>query len=246
MNDSLDIGRVLSRGFQTIANQFAVLAALSILLAGIPAVVMGMFAARTAGDPAQALAIISSPWYWATFLITILFSFILQAALVRASILDLRSEPVAIGPILVEALSLLLPMIGMTFVIGISVMFGMILLIVPGIMLLCMWIVAVPVLVGERRGVFGSLERSAELTKGSRWWIFLLLIIYVVAAAIVRSVSGLTGLTAGSASVTTLIVTMIVSTIIGMVASVMVAALYIELRGLKEGEAAGGLAEIFA
>jgi hypothetical protein len=245
MNDSLDIGRVLTRGFQTIANQFAVLATLSILLAGIPAVIMGLFVARAA-DPAQAFAVIMSPWFWLTFLITILFSFVLQAALVRASILDLRSEPVEIGPILLEALSLLLPVIGVALVTGIAVMFGMILLIVPGIMLLCMWIVAVPVLVGERRGVFGSLERSAELTKGSRWWVFLLLVIYLVAGGIISGVTGrLTGLTGGPSSVPTLIVSMIVSSVTGMVAAVMVASLYIELRALKEGDA-GDLSEIFA
>ena len=245
MGGSLDIGRVLSRGFQTIANQFAVFATLAILLAGVPAVVMGLFS-TTAATPAAAFATILSPWFWGTFLITILFSFILQAALVRASILDLRSEPVELGPILLESLSLVLPMIGMTFVMGIAVIFGMILLIVPGIILFCMWIVAVPVLVGERRGVFGSLERSAELTKGSRWWIFLLLILYVVAGAIVSALSGFAGIATGDSSVASLIVNLLVTSVTGMVASAMVASLYIELRALKEGAGAGGLAEIFA
>ena len=43
-----------------------------------------------------------------------------------------------------------------------------------------------------------------------------------------------------------LIVNLIVSSVTGMVASAMVASLYIELRALKEGAGAGGLAEIFA
>lgn len=245
MGGSLDIGRVLARGFQTIINQFVVFATLAIILVGIPQVAMSLFSTSTA-SPAEAMAMIFNPWFFATILMSLLCSFLLQAALVRASILDLRSEPVEVGPVLFEALSLLLPMIGLAIVTGIAVLFGMILLIVPGIILFCMWIVAVPVLVGERRGVFGSMQRSAELTKGSRWWIFLLLVLYVVAAGMVSAVSGFTAVAAGNTSVISLIVNLIVTSLIGMVVSAMIASLYIELRALKEGAAGGGLAEIFA
>ena len=41
------------------------------------------------------------------------------------------------------------------------------------------WIVAAPAQVVERTGVFGAFSRSAELTRGHRWPIFGLLVIYL-------------------------------------------------------------------
>ncbi|MER8441207.1 hypothetical protein NKH36_33005 [Mesorhizobium sp. M1312] len=41
--------------------------------------------------------------------------------------------------------------------------------------------VAVPVLVQERLGVFGSMARSSDLTKGSRWALFGLFLVMIVA-----------------------------------------------------------------
>jgi hypothetical protein len=242
MDGSLDIGRVLSRGFQTIANQFAVFAALAILLAGVPAVV-ARAVVPMALTPAQAVAVFLSPWSWLSMFVGLVLHALLQAALVRASIQDLRFQPVELGPLLGESFSLLLPMIGITIVMFVALAFGMILLVVPGIILMCMWMVAVPVLVEERQGIFGSLRRSAELTKGSRWWIFLLLVIYLVASGMIN---GITELTADSSNLVALIVSLIVSSLTGMVSAAMVASLYIELRGLREGGAASSLAEIFA
>ena len=56
-------------------------------------------------------------------------------------------------------------------------MVGWLFLLVPGIIIYIMFCVSLPVLTEERAGVTGSLKRSRELTKGSRWRIFLLLLI---------------------------------------------------------------------
>jgi len=45
----------------------------------------------------------------------------------------------------------------------------MIFLLVPGFILLAMWIAAAPVMLVEHLGIIDSLKRSTELTKGSRW-----------------------------------------------------------------------------
>jgi uncharacterized membrane protein len=248
MGGNFDLGRVLSRGFQTIANQFAVFAALAILLAGVPSVLMRALAPTlvTAPSPDAPFAMFLAPWFWISMLVGIVLSALLQAALVRGSIQDLRSEPVELGPILMESLSLVVPMIVMSIVIFVGFIFGMILLLVPGIILYCMWIVAVPVLVEERRGIFGSLSRSAELTKGSRWWIFLLLVIYLVVGGVISGMTRFTASMNDTSNIPALIISLIVSSATGVVTAAMVASLYIELRAVKEGGAGGSLAEIFA
>mgnify|MGYP000579528846 CR=1 FL=1 len=39
---------------------------------------------------------------------------------------------------------------------GLAIVFGLVFLIVPGIMMACAWCVAVPALVADRSGVFGA------------------------------------------------------------------------------------------
>jgi hypothetical protein len=67
-----------------------------------------------------------------------------------------------------------------------STTIGLILLVAPGLVLLTRWSVAGPALIAERRGVRGSLERSAKLTEGRRWLILGLLLGYVICSWLVQ------------------------------------------------------------
>ena len=58
----------------------------------------------------------------------------------------------------------------------VGVLGGLVLLIVPGLRLMCRWWMAVPVSILERRGVLEALRRSGELTHGNRWGILALII----------------------------------------------------------------------
>jgi hypothetical protein len=70
-------------------------------------------------------------------------------------------------------------------VMGLVVGFGFILLIIPGIMLGLMWALTIPVAVLEGTGLSSSVSRSAELTKGSRWRIFVICFLFLVLTYIV-------------------------------------------------------------
>ena len=59
---------------------------------------------------------------------------------------------------------------------------------VPGLMMAVAWIVAAPALVVERTGVFGAFSRSAQLTRGRRWVLFALGVIFFIAVFIVQQV----------------------------------------------------------
>jgi hypothetical protein len=161
-------------------------------------------------------------------------------------VLDLSGRRGDLAGSLTAALGLLLPMIGLTIVSGVAIGFALLFLIVPGIILYVMWIVAVPVLVEERRGIFGSLSRSFELTRGSRWHIFGLLVIFIILSTVISAVLGL--LNMGVALQSPLLfagTSAIAAAISGLVMSAMLASLYFELRTVKEGATIDSLAEIF-
>lgn len=64
--------------------------------------------------------------------------------------------------------------VGISFLVSLAAGLGMVALIVPGVLLLIMWSLAVPVKVLEHRGVFDSMSRSTDLTKGSWGRIFVI------------------------------------------------------------------------
>jgi hypothetical protein len=78
-----------------------------------------------------------------------------------------------IGPfVLLFATSTLLLVIPMT-----DIYVSVLILMTPGLILLVLWYVAIPVCVMERRGLFQSLRRSSALTKGARFKLLAFLIL---------------------------------------------------------------------
>jgi hypothetical protein len=73
--------------------------------------------------------------------------------------------------------------ISILFAIGVGI--GFVLIIIPGLFLLTIWSVVVPVEVLEHRGIIGSFERSRELVRGNGWNVFgVIVIVWVVTAVI--------------------------------------------------------------
>jgi hypothetical protein len=66
------------------------------------------------------------------------------------------------------------------FVYGLVIVFGLILLVVPGIILGLMWALTVPVAAIENTGLLDSLNRSAELTKGGRGRVFVIYLLFAL------------------------------------------------------------------
>lgn len=70
---------------------------------------------------------------------------------------------------------------------GLRILAGLLLFIVPGLVWMVKWSLTVPVAVIERTNLSDSLQRSARLTDGHRWrvlliYLLLLLLIYIVTA----------------------------------------------------------------
>lgn len=139
-----------------------------------------------------------------------------------------------VGEVLGSVWPKLISLILLQLVVGILVGIGLILLIIPGVILALMWIVAVPSMVVENRGVFDSMSRSSELTHGNRMRILaigiLLLAIYVAIALI-------GALLIAATPVIGAIALIVVAVLLYPYVAIISAVLYFRLRELREGGA---------
>jgi hypothetical protein len=249
----LDLGRVIQQLFSVLGRNFATFAILAVLLAGVPTAVlyglMGDLLARN-GDPSQ----IFGPrlgWFFLGALVTGLFGVIMQATIIYGTVSDLNERKVSLADSLSVGLRAFLPILGLGILMGLAIMLGFILLIVPGLMLAIAWCVAVPAYVVEQPGIIGAFGRSAALTRGNRWRIFGLFVIYIVAAFVVQLVvnmiGGVTNLATigGSGLVNRIVLLPLIQVITLLISSTGVAVLYVELRRLRDGVGPAGLAAIF-
>jgi hypothetical protein len=110
--------------------------------------------------------------------------------LIYGTVQALRGRKVAIGECLSQGLKRLGVALGVAILAAIGYFIGFILLVVPGIIVMLMWIVAVPVAVVERAGVTASFGRSRALTRDRRWRIFGTLF---VAGLIIVAIEGVIG-----------------------------------------------------
>jgi hypothetical protein len=185
---------------------------------------------------------------WAVVLIatilTVMLGLLSQAILVYGSFQDMRGKQVNIGESFNIGISRLVPILGLTLLEGLCVMVGFMLLIVPGVILITMWFVAVPVCIVERQGPWQSMMRSGELTKGHRWKIFgIILLLYLVSAIVAYILTSVVGAIGGS--ILALIATLIWNGIWGAFFAIFVVVTYYELRSAKEGIDLEQIASVF-
>ena len=90
-----------------------------------------------------------------------------------------------------HSLRVYFPLLLLTTLLSIAIGFGLVLLIVPGIILIVMFWVAAPVLVIERRGILESVSRSLEMTEGHRWRIFLIFVCEILVSLVVNLLLGI-------------------------------------------------------
>jgi len=254
----MSIGRVFQRAFSAISLNPVVILGLALLIGAVPGLIMsylffrlGLFSPTTVQR-----GLISPSGLGAGIFLTSMISFVVsalvQGALTRATVSANEGTRATFGESLSAALRVLLPLIGLSLLWAIGVGIGFVLLIVPGIILLMVWAVAVPALVVERGGIFAAFSRSAELTKGARWKIFGLCIVLLVIYWLLSALIGLVGLGMYSAAnpagftVANVIGSMVVGTIFNMLWGTVQPSLYVELRQWKEGDSADNLAQVFA
>jgi hypothetical protein len=244
------VGRVLSRAWSVFSRNFMTFVLVT-GIAGLPSFLLEQVAPDTWGntyaDVGMALfAAILMLGLWTLSQAIVLYG---AFQVMRGRSIDL-AESARIG------LRRVFSVLGLAIGVPVLCFLAALLFLVPGVILYLVWFVATPVCVVERLGVFRSMGRSAELTKGYCWRILGLLLVILISAAIVGSIVsavasailGASGVSALSATLdTTLgqIVNLIWSAIWTAFFAIVIVVTYHDLRVAKEGVDTEQIAAVF-
>ena len=258
VGQQFDIGRVATRTFDVVRNNFVVFFGLG-LIASVPASLYRIVIATITASAAQAGTNRVDPhtlsYYMlgaaASGLVGAFLSLVLQAALTYGTISYLNGHPVRFGRAFGVGLRQFFPLLAIGFLEALGIGAGFLLLIVPGVMLFVMWSVVVPVRVAEEAGITASFGRSRALTAGYRWPIFGTLAIYFIGAGIAQAMTnpvvtaGALSSSSAAAGYVTIVLTFIVTAIVSVVSATLVSSIYYELRLIKEGVGPETIASVF-
>jgi hypothetical protein len=247
--EKLEIGRVIQQTFAVLGRNFVSFFVLALILTGVPTLVMGLL--QTAAMRADSVA--SWSWVLVTGLISGVMALVLQGALIFGTVNDLNGRRVSVTDSLTIGLRNFLGLFAVGLLYGLAVVLGLFLLIVPGLIVAVTWSAAVPALIAERVGILDTFGRSAELTRGNRWRIFGLFVVYalvfLVITMVVALVAGVASFVAGAWAAghnpVELVTSVISNVLSGLIGATGAAVLYTELRRVREGATPDALASVF-
>ena len=155
------------------------------------------------------------------------------------------------------SLKQIVPIVIVTLLVTIAVYIGLFLLVIPGIWIAAVLSVCVPAIVIERAG-FGAFGRSASLTKGYRWPIVGVAIVFIAIMFLVTLLLGgiMGGVMAATMSAGTdpgagffigvVVISALISGPIYGLFAIPPALIYARLREIKEGVTVDSLADVFS
>ncbi len=231
MANQLEVGTVVSRVWRIYIDQAPVLmpaAAVVFTLTGIIAALL-----VTSGSVAAALL---------AEVIVIVAGMLFTGMIVElvADVQDGRRDA-SPGQLLRAVTPVLWQLIVVGLVASIAIVVGFVLFFVPGLILLTIWSVFVPVIVLERVPGLGALGRSRELVSGNGWRVFAVLVLLFVLVGIVSFALALAANSAGTAA--GIVVRVIVGVLTAPLSALAAAILYFELLRLHGERAPAGPAE---
>ena len=103
----------------------------------------------------------------------------------------------SLGELFSSVTPVFVPVIVVSILFGIGVAIGFVLIIIPGLILLTIWSVAIPVTVIERPGIFAAFGRSRQIVKGNGWQVFGTILLVWLIAIVVGALGGLLASTFG-------------------------------------------------
>ncbi len=115
-------------------------------------------------------------------LVILIAGYVLQATLVKAvqDVRDGRAD-LSIGETISAVTPSLSIVVGASILASLGIWIGFVFIIVPGLFLMTIWAVIVPVIVIERSGALASFGRSRALVRGHGWHVFgTLVLVYII------------------------------------------------------------------
>jgi hypothetical protein len=238
--NDLRLGSVISRSGAVLSRHFLTFFIVTVI-AYSPALLISSMQATQPTEPAEALS--QALWSLIAVVLLLVLSQLGDAVILHMAFQDMRRRPIRLVESLNVAFSRLLPLIGIALVQGFLTLLGIALLIIPGLILLSMWLVGVPACVVERRGPWESLRRSRELTKGHRWKVLALALLLPIVSLGASPIESM--LTAAAGPIAGLVGQLIWTGIWAAFSAVALTITYYDLRVIKEGVDIEQIAGVF-
>jgi hypothetical protein len=258
--ETFDFGGVFARAFGAVSRNGGAFLLLAVPLGGVPQLLLG-FARRALLQDAAALAAAANPTAPASItdvlgalglvlavlvlaVASLLLSAVLQAALIYGALEDQDGQRRSAAEMLREGRRAGPALLAIAFMFSLGFGIGFILLIFPALIVATRWIAAAPARVAEGPGISKAFSRSAALTKGYRWPVFGVILVFsvtawVLAAVMLGSAAAIAPQSldpdAATASLPFLLVNPVLNVLVSILAAVVVAAIYGELRRMKGG-----------
>ena len=138
----------------------------------------------------------------------------------------------SLGELFSSVTPVFVPVIVVAILFAIGVAIGLVLIIIPGLILLTIWSVAIPVTVVERPGIFAAFGRSRRIVKGNGWQVFGTILLVWLIAIVVGALGGL--LASAFGGVIGALIVAIVSALIAPVIALTAALIYFALADAKQ------------
>ena len=173
-------GEVIGRSFSVWLRNFVPFSVVTLAI-NVPLFVLAAIAPLDAG-PA---------WSLLLNLVSGLAELVVAGALTYGVLEGLRGSRVPLGTLLRTGFAKLWRVFVVSFGVGIRVFLGTLLLVIPGIVLFCRLYVAIPAAVVEPIDATDAIGRSRTLTEGSRWGIFLVVLVAFLVTLVAAILVGL-------------------------------------------------------
>jgi hypothetical protein len=236
---AISVGRVFGRAFSVWIANFVPFTVVTVIVHLPVFLVAGLVpAALTPG----------TAWYGLTQLLSYLAYLLVTGALTSGVLGSLQGQPARVGALLDRGVGRIGVVFASSFRMGLWLVLGFILLIVPGVIWYCALFVAVPAAVVEPAlgSSAAALARSRTLTAGSRWQIFGVVVLVGLVMLVGMFVAGFLAVLATGLPLSTRgLIGMVVMTLITPLGACAPAVAYHDLRVAKEGVSTADLARVF-
>jgi uncharacterized membrane protein len=185
-----------------------------------------------------------SPALGAGLFIVVFLLFLAQTVVMHLAFQKMSGHPMNFGMSMRHAFSRFLPTVGALLWAAVIIFLWSLLLIIPGLIVGFGMVVAVQACLIEDLGPMEAVRRSRELTKGHRWTIFGIYLVFIVVNGIVLALFQTITLRVFGPMVSSLVYGFL-SLAVQAYAPVLAVTIYHDLRVAKDGIGPGNFAAVF-
>lgn len=229
MPEKLQFSSIVERSFAVLGRNLTGAAFLSVVLVGLPSVLLSSQLTMPGQPPTSLMGFIFS-----LFLLMAGQNLLVGMMLYPAFRHQLGLAPASLGLLFSYGAHLAFLAIAVALALAAIIGLGMLMFLLPGLIFALVFFVAMPVAIVERLPVTEALKRSVQLTEGHRWTILGYMVILWIASLLIGWFAGLIFSIVGLAEVAAVIISSLIYAFSAIVTNVV----YHDLRRIKEGATA--------